>query len=75
MDTDTKDDVVHFVKENGINYQVGYANPEVVQSFGGIESIPTSFVIDKNGKIVDRHEGLVPKSDFTNVLNKLLHRS
>lgn len=75
MDTDSKNDVVPFVKENGINYHVGYANPEVVQAYGGIESIPTSFVINKNGKIVDKHEGLVPKSDFTNVLNKLLHKS
>jgi hypothetical protein len=35
MDTDSKNDVVPFVKENGINYHVGYANPEVVQCFKG----------------------------------------
>lgn len=74
VDTDSKNDVIPFVKSNGINYQVAYANPEVVQAYGGIESIPTSFVIDKNGKIVDKHIGLVPKSDFTSVIDKLLKK-
>jgi thiol-disulfide isomerase/thioredoxin len=75
MDTDTKHDVVPFIKQMGINYQVAYADAGVVQSYGGVESIPTSFVIDKNGNVVDNHIGLVPKSEFTSVINKLLNKS
>src|ERR1035437_2350432 len=75
MDSDTKSDVVPFIKQMGINYHIAYADAGVVQSYGGVESIPTSFVIDKNGNIVDNHIGLVPKSDFTTVLNKLLNKS
>jgi thiol-disulfide isomerase/thioredoxin len=75
MDTDTKRDVVPFTQQMGINYLVAYANAGVVQSYGGVESIPTSFVIDKNGNIVDNHIGLVPKSEFVSVLNKLLNKS
>lgn len=73
VDTETKKDVIPFIRQNGINYLVAYATPEMVQAYGGIEAIPTSFVIDKNGKIVDKHEGLVPKSDYTDVINKLLN--
>jgi thiol-disulfide isomerase/thioredoxin len=75
MDTDSKNDVVPFIKQMGINYNIAYADARVVQSYGGVESIPTSFVIDKNGNIVDNHIGLVPKSEFTTVLNKLLNKS
>jgi thiol-disulfide isomerase/thioredoxin len=75
MDTDTKGDVVPFIQNMGINYPVVYADARVVQAYGGVESIPTSFVIDKNGNIVDNHIGLVPKSEFTSLLNKLLNKS
>jgi thiol-disulfide isomerase/thioredoxin len=74
VDTDTKGEVVPFVKQMGINYPIAYANAGVVQSYGGIESIPTSFVIDKNGNVADTHIGLVPKSEITNVINKLLNK-
>jgi cytochrome c biogenesis protein CcmG/thiol:disulfide interchange protein DsbE len=75
MDTDSKSDVVPFVQQMGINYPVAYATSGVVQSYGGVESIPSSFVIDKNGNIVDTHIGLVPKSDFTSLIDKLLRKS
>jgi peroxiredoxin len=75
MDTETKNDVIPFIQKMGINYHVAYADAGVVQAYGGVESIPTSFVIDKNGNIVDNHIGLVPKSAFTSVINKLLNKS
>lgn len=75
MDTDSKSDVIPFMQKMGINYNIAYADAGVVQSYGGVESIPTSFVIDKDGNIVDNHIGLVPKSEFTSVLNKLLNKS
>ena len=75
MDTDTKRDVVPFIQQMGINYPVAYATPEVVQSYGGVESIPSSFVIDKKGNIIESYIGLVSKSDFTSVIKKLLNKS
>jgi thiol-disulfide isomerase/thioredoxin len=75
MDTDSKSEVVPFIQKMGINYPIAYATPEVAQAYGGIEAIPTSFVVDKSGKIVDMHVGLVPKEDFTSVIDKLLNKS
>jgi cytochrome c biogenesis protein CcmG/thiol:disulfide interchange protein DsbE len=75
VDTDSKGEVVPFIKKMGINYPVAYATPEVTQSYGGVDAIPTSFVVDKEGKIVDMHVGLVPKADFTAVIDKLLNKS
>ena len=75
MDTDTKGEVIPFIQKMGVNYPIAYADAGVVQSYGGVEAIPTSFIIDKNGNVVDSHIGLVDKSAFTTVLNKLLNKS
>ncbi len=75
LDTQTKPDVVPFIKEFGINYPVAYATMEVVQNYGNIESIPTSFIIDQSGKIVDMHIGLVEKSVYVDKITELLKKS
>lgn len=71
-DTDSKDEVVPFMKQMGINYPVVYGNMGVYQQYGGIEAIPTSFVIDQKGKIVESYQGLMPKSTYEEHINKLL---
>jgi len=68
----TKASVPGFIKSSGINYPVAYYTRKVVEDFGGINSIPTSFVIDKKGNIVDQHIGLVDKSEFVNKIKELL---
>ena len=50
----TVNDVVPFMKEFGINYPIAKASERIVNLYGGIESIPTTFVINKDGKILDR---------------------
>lgn len=67
----TKDDIKPFMKEMGINYPIVYGDDKVVTDFGGIEAIPTSFVIDRQGNIVDQHVGLVSKDVFTNKIKEL----
>jgi len=71
LDRDTKKDVPKFVKDYGINYPVVYGDGKVDKNFGGVQAIPTAFVIDKNGYIVDTHVGLVPKSTYTDMIKKL----
>ncbi|HPO56692.1 MAG: TlpA disulfide reductase family protein [Ignavibacteriaceae bacterium] len=71
LDRDTKSEVPAFVKNYGINYPVVYGDGKVDKNFGGIEAIPTAFVIDRNGNIVDKHVGLVPKSTYVNLIKKL----
>lgn len=75
LDTETIDDVIPFIKKFGINYPVAYGTAEVVEAFGNIEAIPTSFIIDKSGQIVDKHIGLVDKSIYINKITELLKKS
>jgi thiol-disulfide isomerase/thioredoxin len=53
----TADVVQAFAKSAGINYTVAVAPEEVQQAFGGISSVPTTFVVDPNGRLVQRHRG------------------
>lgn len=75
LDTDTKDNVDPFVEKMEINYPVVYGNTRITQSFGGIQSIPTSFVIDKQGRIFSRYTGYVNKQVYENDINKLIKES
>jgi cytochrome c biogenesis protein CcmG/thiol:disulfide interchange protein DsbE len=72
VDTESKDKVVPFIKEKGINYPVVYGDMNVYQQYGGIRSIPTTFVIDKNGKIIANYEGLMPIDTYETYIKKLL---
>lgn len=72
LDMQTKADVVPFMKKMGINYPIVYGNVEVTQLYGGIEAIPTSFIIDQKGNITAQHVGLVAKSEYTSKIKKLL---
>lgn len=65
-------DVPGFVKSYGINYPIVYGDEKVVAAYGGIEGIPTAFVIDKKGNVVDKHVGLVPKDTYVNKIKELL---
>ncbi len=69
----TKYRVVPFMKQIGINYPVAYGNMQVIRSFGGIESIPTTFVINKKGEIIASFVGLRPKSVYENLIKKELN--
>lgn len=72
VDTQTRPDVVPFMKEYGINYPIVYGNQSVTQQYGGIESIPTTFVVDKKGKVIGSYVGWKPIEVYENQIKKLL---
>lgn len=68
----TKNDVIPFIKENGVNYPIVEGTGNSTQIFGGIQSIPASFVIDKESNIVAKYEGLVDISEYEKIIEKAL---
>lgn len=68
----TKNDVIPFIKDYGINYPILDGDENIAQQYGGIRSIPTSFVIDKEGFIVSYYQGLIAKEQYLNDINKAL---
>ena len=53
-----------FVKQFGVNYPVVTGNEKIAEAYGGIEGIPTTFVIDRHGRIVRGHVGYNDKAVF-----------
>jgi len=52
-------DVAAFAKQVDINYPVVMASDEVQQAFGGITSVPSTFVVNPDGQILLRHLGSI----------------
>jgi thiol-disulfide isomerase/thioredoxin len=58
VDDDDPGAIKNFVAGSGINYPVALAGDDVRFQYGGIAALPTSFVLDAEGRIVQKHEGL-----------------
>ena len=55
---DEEADIRQYVEETGINYPVAMTSNDVRIQFGGIPALPTSFVLDTEGRVVQKHVGL-----------------
>jgi peroxiredoxin len=64
--------VKKFVAAHHLNYEVAMADETVVAAFGGFEAIPTTFVIDRQGRIAQMKTGAMPEADFEAWLQPLL---
>jgi thiol-disulfide isomerase/thioredoxin len=58
VDDADEDAVRKFAKRYDINYPVAMATDEMRFQFGGVPALPTSFIIDAEGRVVQKHIGL-----------------
>lgn len=66
-------DVVRpYITGKQVNYRVVMSSPVVEQLYGGVEALPMSFMIDKEGRVASIHTGLVSKSDYEDEIKELL---
>lgn len=72
MDEEGWSIVKPFLAEEKINYRVLLGNDSVGTLYGGVDSLPTTFVIDRDGNIAATHIGLVSKSDYEDEIVSLL---
>lgn len=64
--------VIDFMTKYKINYPVVHGTEEVIKKYGNIENTPSSFIIDRKGKIYSIYTGLVPKEVLIRDINNLL---
>lgn len=57
-------DVKPFIRNYQMTYPVVMGNMDVVDAYGGIRSIPTTFVLDKDGAIQKKYIGYRPEDVF-----------
>jgi thiol-disulfide isomerase/thioredoxin len=65
--------VKEFAKQVKLDYPQVMATQATVQAYGGIQSIPTAFLIDREGFIRKRYVGLQPKHVFDAAVQELLN--
>ena len=72
MDDDGWEAVKPFLAELGVNYRVMIGDDLTAQMYGGVDALPTTFLIDKTGKIAAVHVGLTSRNDFEDGVEQLL---
>ncbi len=73
--------VADFAEANGINYLnvvVPSASPsrmKIAEAYGGIQAVPTTLLIDKNGNIVERIIGGRSKEEFMQSIKRMIGKN
>jgi len=71
-DDDPPEKVLQFVQKVGINYPVIMATTELTDAYGGVPALPTSFVINAQGRVMQRHTGVYPIETYIQEVRALL---
>lgn len=65
-------DLDAFAKSKGINYRIARVNASVIETFGHADSIPTLIIVDQEGRIQFRHNGVVNAEALSERVRSLL---
>ena len=57
-------DVAAFAERMGVNYPIVMATEDLYREFPGVFALPTSFIVDPGGSIVQTHVGLISPNIF-----------
>jgi peroxiredoxin len=72
LDEDGWKSVLPFVAREKVNYRVMVTNEQVDQMYGGVDSLPTTFIIDREGRVASSHVGLASKNTYRQEILTLL---
>ena len=71
-DDDPPASVLKFARQMGMTYPIVMATPELIEAYGGVPALPTSFLIDTQGRVVQKHSGLFPIEGYDLEIRSLL---
>ncbi|MBV8072113.1 MAG: TlpA family protein disulfide reductase [Acidobacteriaceae bacterium] len=72
MDDDGWQAVKPFVVTHKVNYRILLGNDSIGQLYGGLDALPTSFIIDREGRLAYTHVGLAGKNEYLSEIQSLL---
>jgi thiol-disulfide isomerase/thioredoxin len=73
MDDASKEDIGKFAKDMGVNYPILIGKESVGDQYGGVPALPESFLIGRDGKVMDRIIGLRGKAEIEDAIKKALN--
>lgn len=68
----SKTEVEDYVAKEKINYPIIIVDPSVADAWGGVDAIPATFILNKDGYIVKDFVGLTPPEELEAVFTPLL---
>jgi len=72
VDDDDEDAVKQVIDSEGINYPVALSTNQIRFAYGGIPALPTLFVINTEGRVVQKHVGLFNPALYETEVRALL---
>jgi peroxiredoxin len=72
MDEDGWDSVRPYMADHTFNYPVVVGSDAVERLFGGIDDLPTTFLLDRGGHIALKHVGLISKKSYDDEITALV---
>ncbi len=72
MDDASTEDIAKFARQMRVNYPILLGKEAVGESYGGVGVLPTTFFIDRDGKLVAREFGLQSRSVFVDHIKEAL---
>jgi thiol-disulfide isomerase/thioredoxin len=75
MDDASPKDIAEFAESMKVNYPILIGKESVGDDYGGVQFLPETFYIDRNGKVVDKAFGLKGRGEIEDAVKKLLSLS
>ena len=72
MDDASKEEIGKFAQDMGVNYPILIGKESVGDQYGGVPALPETFLIGRDGKIVDKILGLRGKAEIEDAVRKAL---
>lgn len=64
--------VTPFLAQYRIRYPILLGTPEVARAYGGLKTLPETVFIDREGRVVAAHQGLLTREQFDKIAGALL---
>ena len=71
-DDATPEEVRDFAREQKINYPIVMGSNGISHEYGGVPALPTSFIVNTDGRVVQKHVGLYPSEVYDREIRALL---
>lgn len=72
MDDASTKDIAEFAQSMNVNYPILIGKEAVGDAYGGVQFLPETFYVDRNGKIVDKAFGLKGRGEIEDDIKKIV---
>jgi len=72
MDDAGKEDIAKFAKNLGVDYPILVAKEDVGEAYGGVQFLPATFYVGRDGKVVEKVFGLKGRDEIEDNIKKAL---